>query len=49
MITDDQVDAMEAEVRKIVDEAVKFADSSPHPEPEELYKDIYSEKYPLEK
>lgn len=48
-ISDEQVEAMEVEVRKVIDAAVKFADSSPHPEPEELYKDVYSEKYPLQK
>lgn len=48
LINDDQVEAMENEVRKVIDAAVKFADSSPHPEVTELYKDVYSEKYPLE-
>jgi glutamyl/glutaminyl-tRNA synthetase len=49
VITPDDSDAMESEVRKTVDEAVKFADSSPHPEPEALYQDVLSEKYPLQK
>ena len=40
---------MEAETRRLVDEAVKFADASPNPQPEALFEDIYSEKYPLEK
>jgi pyruvate dehydrogenase E1 component alpha subunit len=39
----------EKEIREIVDDAVKFADSSPHPELSEMYTDIYAEEYPLEK
>lgn len=49
LINDEQVDAMENEVRKAIDAAVKSADASPHPEAAELYKDVYSEKYPMEK
>ena len=49
LINDEQVEAMEEEVRKTIDAAVKFADASPHPEATELYKDVYSERYPFEK
>ena len=49
MIGQDDLEKMEAELRKIVDDAAKFADASEHPAPEQLYKDIYSERYPLEK
>ncbi len=45
----DQVEQMEKEVRELVNEAVKFADDSPHPDLGELYKDILSETYPLQK
>lgn len=39
---------VEAEVKKAVDEAVKFAEESPFPEVEELYKDVYAQKdYPF--
>jgi pyruvate dehydrogenase E1 component alpha subunit len=48
-IGDEQLEAMDAEVRKQVDAAVKFAIDSPHPDAQDLYSDIYSEKYPLEK
>ena len=34
------LDAMDAEVHAEVEEAVKFADESPDPDPEELYKDV---------
>jgi pyruvate dehydrogenase E1 component alpha subunit len=44
-----QVEAMELELRKVMDEAVKFAEASPHPEASELYTDIYSETYPFQK
>ena len=37
------------ELRKVIDEAVKFAESSEDPGPEAMYQDIYSEKYPLQK
>ena len=36
---------MDAEVRKIVDEAVEFADASPEPSPDALYEDVYAEPY----
>jgi TPP-dependent pyruvate/acetoin dehydrogenase alpha subunit len=31
-----------------VEDAVKFADSSPHPDLSELYTDVLSEQYPVE-
>jgi pyruvate dehydrogenase E1 component alpha subunit len=37
-----------AKVKAQVEEAVKFAEESPFPEPEELYKDVYAQKdYPF--
>jgi pyruvate dehydrogenase E1 component alpha subunit len=37
----------EAEVKRIVDESVKFAEESDYPKPEELYTDVYVQKdYP---
>ena len=32
---------MEAKIKAIVEDAVKFADESPFPTPDELYKDVY--------
>jgi pyruvate dehydrogenase E1 component alpha subunit len=49
LIDDQALEKMDTEIRAIVDEAVKFAEASPHPELEELYRDVYSEQYPLEK
>jgi pyruvate dehydrogenase E1 component alpha subunit len=42
------IEAIEAKVKALVDESVQFAEESPYPEPEELYKDVYSEpNYPF--
>lgn len=49
LIDDACIENMESEIREIVDDAVQFADQSPHPDLAELYSDIYAEKYPLEK
>jgi pyruvate dehydrogenase E1 component alpha subunit len=43
------IEEIQNEVRAIVDDAVKFADASPHPDLKELYTDILSESYPLQK
>jgi pyruvate dehydrogenase E1 component alpha subunit len=46
-ITDEEIEAAEARVKALVDESVQFAEESPYPEPEELYKDVYAEpNYP---
>ena len=46
-IDDAGIEAVEAKVKALVDESVQFAEESPYPEPEELYKDVYSEaNYP---
>jgi pyruvate dehydrogenase E1 component alpha subunit len=39
------LEELDAEVRKIVDEAVEFADHSPEPSPQALYEDVYAEPY----
>ncbi len=49
LINDSAIEQMEKEIREIVEDAVVFAASSPHPEREEMYKDILSETYPLQK
>jgi pyruvate dehydrogenase E1 component alpha subunit len=47
-LDDKGIDAMEAKIDAIVQESVKFAEESPFPEPEELYKDVYAEpNYPF--
>ena len=39
---DKQLDQIDSEVRQQVEEAVRFAEESPFPDPEELYTDIYA-------
>lgn len=49
LVNDEQIEAFTDEIKKIVDDAVKFADGSPHPDLSELYTDVLAEKYPLQK
>src|SRR5206468_5066819 len=49
LIDEAGIDELAAEVKAVVDDAVKFADASPHPDLKELYSDIVAEEYPLEK
>jgi pyruvate dehydrogenase E1 component alpha subunit len=42
-VTADELKAVDADVKKIVAEAVEFARSSPEPDPSELYTDVYLE------
>ena len=46
-ITEDQVKAIENEIKTIVLEAVEFAKASPEPDPSELYTDILKEEVPF--
>ena len=49
-MTADEIKALEKEVKVKVEEAVKFAEESPLPEPHELYEDVYTqEDYPFVK
>ena len=46
--TEEELEAIDARVKKQVDEAVKFAEESPWPKPEEAFEDIYvQEDYPF--
>jgi pyruvate dehydrogenase E1 component alpha subunit len=49
LIDDGTINDFEQEIRRIVDDAVKFAESSPHPDKAEMYTDILAEQYPLKK
>ncbi|MFN2598902.1 MAG: thiamine pyrophosphate-dependent enzyme, partial [Pyrinomonadaceae bacterium] len=42
LLDDDGLKQVEARVREEVERAVKFADSSPEPAPEELFTDVYA-------
>lgn len=43
LLSEDELEEMDAEVRKIVDEAAEAADDAPFPPREELYTHVYSE------
>jgi len=43
LLSQDELEAMDAEVRTIIDEAVEFAENSPEPDQETLYDFVYSE------
>ena len=46
--TEEELDAQDVEAEEIIEEAVQFAESSPNPDPEELFEDIYAEPTPIE-
>jgi pyruvate dehydrogenase E1 component alpha subunit len=39
----EQIEQIEAEEKALIEEAIRFADESPEPEPEELWTDVYAE------
>jgi pyruvate dehydrogenase E1 component alpha subunit len=44
MVGDDELQRIDAEVTTQVDEAVKFAEESPEPDPKDLYRDVYADE-----
>jgi pyruvate dehydrogenase E1 component alpha subunit len=47
-ISDEEIETINARVKAEVEEAVKFADESPFPNDDEMYKDVYTEAdYPF--
>jgi pyruvate dehydrogenase E1 component alpha subunit len=46
MATPKQIEEINQNVLKVVEESVKFAEESPLPEPHELFEDVYSDEYP---
>ncbi len=46
-ITAEELDQMDQEAEELMEEAIRFADSSPMPNPEELYDDVYVD-YPVD-
>lgn len=45
--TEKDIEKINAKIKKQIEEAVKFAEDSPLPEPEAMYEDIYAEDYPF--
>ncbi len=45
--TQKQLDAIDAKIKKEIEDAIQFAEDSPFPEPEALYEEIYAEPYPF--
>jgi pyruvate dehydrogenase E1 component alpha subunit len=46
-MTEAEIEAVEEEIKAVVLESVEFAENSPLPEKEEIYKDVYShDDYP---
>jgi pyruvate dehydrogenase E1 component alpha subunit len=44
MLTDQDIEQIDEEITAEVEEAVKFAEESPEPDPKQLYRDVYVEK-----
>jgi pyruvate dehydrogenase E1 component alpha subunit len=44
MVDDQQIQRIDEEVTAQVEEAVKFAEESPEPDPKDLYRDVYAEE-----
>lgn len=42
-MTEEEIEAVETDIKKVVDESVKFAEESPLPEKDEIYKDVYTQ------
>ena len=46
-ITEAEIEATEERIKAIVEESVRFAEESPYPDAEELYRDVYVQQdYP---
>ncbi len=46
-LTEKQLEEIEQEVEKTVQESVDFADASPFPDASEIYTDVYADEYPF--
>ena len=42
MLTDEDIERIDEEITAQVDDAVKFAEESPEPDPKDLYRDVYA-------
>jgi pyruvate dehydrogenase E1 component alpha subunit len=46
VVDDSTLQALQTDVEAVVNEATRFAEESPHPSPEALYRDLYREQEP---
>jgi pyruvate dehydrogenase E1 component alpha subunit len=46
LISSEELDQLDQDAEELMEEAIKFADDSPMPEPMELYEDVYVD-YPV--
>ena len=46
--TQTEIEQMDAQVTQEIEEAVEFARQSPHPDPAELFEDMFANPIPLE-
>ena len=46
LLTQEELETIDADVRGVCDDAVEFADQSPHPDPSTLYDHVYAEMNP---
>ena len=47
LVTEEELNQMDDEAEALMEEAIKFADESPMPDPLELYDDVYVD-YPVD-
>ena len=45
--TEAELDALDEQIKARVQQSVDFAEASPYPAPEEIYKEVYVEDYPF--
>ena len=45
--TEEDLLAIDAQIKARVEDSVKFAEESPYPDPSEIYTDVYVEEYPF--
>jgi pyruvate dehydrogenase E1 component alpha subunit len=47
--TEDEVRSLEAECKAAIDEALRFAQESPYPDPEEIFDDVFTNPIPIDR
>ena len=47
LASQEEIDALDADVIATIEEALEFARESPYPEPEDLFTDMYADPIPI--